>query len=120
MIGSSHEHFECRKCGDCCRASGYVYLTDADIDAIAGNLQLAVETFTERYARLTENRAQLSLIERDDESCVFLGEENVCCVEAVKPRQCRQFPAVWRYKDMQHCCKGWSRNEYGDTGKADY
>jgi len=92
-----------------------VYLSEAEIDAIAGQLGIDISEFTERYTRLTRNRNGLSLVEQDDGACIFLSDQNTCLIEAVKPLQCRQFPFVWRYKDMQHSCKGWSRNENGEN-----
>ena len=105
--------FACCRCGACCRTSGYVHLTKADIDAIAGQLGISITEFTERYTRLTQNRTGLSLVEQNSGACVFLSERDECIIEAAKPLQCRQFPFVWRYKNMQQSCKGWSRNEDG-------
>ena len=114
MATSDLEHFSCRRCGACCRTTGYVHLVPGDIDAIAELLQLDVAAFTDRYTRLTRGRAGLSLKEQKDGACVFLDDDNECRIESAKPRQCRQFPAVWRYKDMQNNCKGWNRDENDD------
>ena len=103
--------FVCRRCGKCCRESGYVHLTDGDIDSLAKFLEMDVGCFTERYTRLTCHRQGLSLTEHDDGACIFLEEGGDCRVEAAKPQQCRQFPFTWRYADVQHICKGWSVNE---------
>ena len=108
MTTRKKDRFVCRRCGDCCRASGYVYLCDKDINAIAGELGLDVTEFTERYTRLAKYRDGLSLMEQDDGACIFLSAQGDCLIEAVKPLQCRQFPFVWRYKDMQQSCEGWS------------
>ena len=115
MTPRKKDRFVCRRCGECCRASGYVYLTEGDIDAIAGLLKLDTTEFTERYTRLTRHRNGLSLVEQDDGACIFLSDQGDCLIEAVKPLQCRQFPFVWRYKDMQQSCKGWSRDEDGEN-----
>ena len=107
--------FVCRRCGACCRETGYVHLADAEIDAIAAHLGIEVGAFIERYTRLVRNRQGLSLIERDNGACILLGEGGDCLTESVKPLQCRQFPFVWRYDDVQHICKGWSSNENGNA-----
>ena len=95
--------FRCRRCGACCRRSGYVLLDRADRERLAAALGLTEEEFVARYARLTSNRAQLSLIEKEDGSCVFL-EGNRCAVYEARPRQCREYPLLWRTDDP---CPGW-------------
>ncbi|MBT3191823.1 MAG: YkgJ family cysteine cluster protein [Verrucomicrobia bacterium] len=109
----SETNFACQRCGACCRESGYVYLTEADVDAISAYLKIGVINFTDRYARLTQHRHGLSLIEQDNGACIFLSEGGDCLIESVKPLQCRQFPFVWRYQDTQLTCKGWNPNENG-------
>jgi len=112
MKSAKHNNaFVCRRCGRCCRESGYVYLSDSEVDAIAGRLGMDIEGFTERYTRLTQHRDGLSLVEQDNGACIFLSEGGDCLIQAVKPLQCRQFPFVWRYRDVQAICKGWSENE---------
>jgi len=100
--------FRCRRCGNCCRWSGYVRLTQAEIDAIAGFLKMTPELFAERYTRLTADRTGLSLIENVDGSCVFLEESRppACRIEAVKPRQCRDFPEKWNFPGWEKECAG--------------
>jgi len=46
----------CQRCTACCRWPGQVRLTDAEIDAMAGYLGLAVHEFTEQFTRLREDR----------------------------------------------------------------
>ena len=89
------EHFNCTKCGDCCRWPGSVLLTDGDITRMAEFLQLPEEEFISRHTRLAPNRIQLALNEEPDGSCIFL-EENRCAVYGARPEQCRSFPFAWR------------------------
>ena len=100
--------FRCRRCGNCCRWSGYVRLSEAEIDAIAGFLAMTPERFIAEYTRLTADRSGLSLIEKDDGSCVFLEESRppACRIEAVKPRQCRDFPEKWNFPGWEKECAG--------------
>jgi len=100
--------FECRRCGNCCRVPGYVHLSLSEIDACAEYLGMDVGAFTDQYTRLTKYRTGLSLIEHKDGSCIFLTEGGECLIEPVKPLQCRQFPAEWKYDDMNTVCAGWS------------
>ena len=103
--------FKCTRCGSCCRESGYVHVTDEEVDQIAAQFELGVDVFTERDTRLTHNRTGLSLTEQDDGACIFLSEVGECSVETVKPLQCREFPFVWRYKDVARICEGWRTDE---------
>ncbi len=94
----------CMRCGSCCRAEGYVRLTEADIERLARALQMDAYTFTERYTRVTRDRACLSLTEKADGSCVFLNETAGCVVNSAKPSQCRDFPTRWRFSDAETVC----------------
>jgi Fe-S-cluster containining protein len=114
-MGSNQKGFVCRRCGNCCKVPGYVYLTDEDVDAIATFLGMDVATFTDQYTRLTPQRRGLSLIEMEDGSCVFLDNGRDCRIEAAKPLQCRQFPFAWRYEKVQEICKGWQEYEDCDS-----
>lgn len=98
--------FRCRQCGACCRAPGYVILQPSEPEAIAAFLNLDVYAFTEAYTRLTWNRHDLSLIEREDGACIFLQPDNTCRIQAVKPKQCRDFPFLWRTPTLVEVCPG--------------
>ena len=86
--------FACLRCGTCCRWSGHVLLQESDIRLMADWLGLSERDFIEVYCRLAANRAQLSLKEAPDGTCIFL-KGNDCRIYPVRPRQCRDFPAVW-------------------------
>ena len=100
--------FQCQRCGNCCRWSGYVRMGEDEVEAIAGFLQLPLEVFTNEYCRLTGDRSGLSLNEREDGSCIFLEESPrpACRIEPVKPRQCRAFPEQWNFPGWQKECAG--------------
>ena len=90
------ENIACQSCGTCCRWSGHVLLTDADLAALARQLALSTDAFIQRHTVLAANRAQLSLAEQPDGACCFLGPDNACRVYAARPQQCRDFPHTWR------------------------
>lgn len=92
----------CRRCAACCRWPGHVLLTAADVAALSAFLGLGEEEFLRRHTRLASNRAQLSLAERADGSCVFLDGSD-CRVYAARPEQCRRFPGGWT---VPGGCKG--------------
>ena len=110
--------FECRRCGTCCKWEGYVRLTENEIDLIADFLGLDVMEFTRKYTVLTEDRRNLSLIEKDDGSCIFYNATRPGCdINAVKPLQCRNFPLIWNFPGWEQLCQG---KKYQAPGKIDF
>lgn len=99
--------FQCKRCGSCCRWSGYVRLSPEEVDAIADFLRLPVEEFTRQYTVLSSDRRGLALTEHPDGSCVFHSiSPSACLIEPVKPGQCRNFPLHWRFSGWEKSCAG--------------
>ncbi len=92
------EDFKCTGCGECCRWSGLVLLTDRDIAALAASLGVPELEFIDRHTRLAPNRSQLALLDQADGSCAFL-EGSRCRVYSARPEQCRSFPFAWRVSE---------------------
>ena len=85
---------QCQRCAACCRWPGEVRLTDDDVARLAASLCVTEQDFIENHTRLRKDRRGLALHARPDHSCIFL-ERNSCVVQAVKPRQCGEFPNRW-------------------------
>ena len=82
-------HFECARCGECCRgAPGYVWVTAGEVARIARFLGIEPVAFRRQFVRQVGSR--LSLKERDDGDCVFYQEG--CLIYPVRPTQCVIFP----------------------------
>lgn len=86
--------FSCTGCGKCCTgASGYVWVTKEEIEAIAKELNMPLDLFVRKYIRQKGNR--YALIERrnlkNEYDCVFL-QENRCQIYKTRPSQCRSYP----------------------------
>ena len=105
--------FECTLCGNCCRNHGaytYVYLAEADVEAIAVHLRLSRAAFLERYCRLEDGWVSLRM---DEPQCPFLEESNRCAIYPVRPKQCKTWPfwdenlkrAAWE-GPVKECCPG--------------
>ena len=105
-VFQSMSGFICVRCGNCCRWSGCVKVTDAEVDAIAAFLGIPAEEFLERWTELMPDRQGLTLIEKADGSCVFLeeGEPAGCRIDPVKPEQCRRFPERWNFPGWEKEC----------------
>jgi Fe-S-cluster containining protein len=86
--------FECQQSGNCCSgAPGYVWVTKAEVRAIAKHLGRSDQWLGKEHLRRVGWR--LSLTERPDGDCVFLERRNgrtFCRIHQVKPNQCRQWP----------------------------
>jgi Fe-S-cluster containining protein len=94
----------CQRCTACCRLPGDVRLDDDEIAGIAGFLGLGEVEFINRYTRLRSDRRGLSLVERDDHSCIML-DGDACRIHEVKPRQCRGFPERWNFPGWRDVCR---------------
>lgn len=91
--------FECQQSGNCCSgAPGYVWVTKAEIKAIADFLGKSKGWLGKEHLRRVGFR--YSLTERRDGDCVFLqrheGGCTTCKINPVKPTQCRAWP-FWTY-----------------------
>ena len=90
----------CDTCeGNCCIGeSGYIWVTPAEIKAIATFLNLSDELFKKDHLRKV--RYRYSLKERkvgESYECEFFDKElKGCTVYDVRPSQCRTFP-FWDY-----------------------
>ncbi|MBX7166903.1 MAG: YkgJ family cysteine cluster protein [Pirellulales bacterium] len=84
--------FTCSECGDCCTgAPGFVWVNQAEIDALAARLKMEVGDFERKYVRAVGVRR--SLIEFANGDCVFFDPQaRNCKVYEDRPRQCRTWP----------------------------
>lgn len=108
--------FQCVGCGDCCTGEpGFVWVNQAEIEAIAAALQMDRERFEAQFVRRVGIRK--SLRERPNGDCVvFDPQTRSCRVYAVRPRQCRSWP-FWAsnlrtpesWQATSRCCPGADR-----------
>jgi Fe-S-cluster containining protein len=96
-------YYECQRCTACCRWPGLVRVSEEEIRARAEHLGMDEREFIHQHTRLCPDRRGLSLTERPDGTCVFLDGRD-CRVQAVKPRQCRDFPNGWNFPGFQKHC----------------
>ncbi|MBM4023531.1 MAG: YkgJ family cysteine cluster protein [Planctomycetes bacterium] len=84
--------FRCTQCGDCCTGGeGYVWVNQAEIDAIAARLGMTPADFEAQHVRHVGVRR--SLKERAGGDCVLLHPETrKCTAYEERPRQCRTWP----------------------------
>lgn len=83
--------FECTRCGKCCTGEpGFVWVNDAEIDALAEAVGETREEFLALRTKLLGGRR--SLREKANGDCVFWDREQGCTVYEQRPRQCRTWP----------------------------
>lgn len=115
--------FTCTQCGNCCGgAPGYVWVTSAEISAIAEHVGMPVTEFEKKHTR-DGGRGLRSLRERKNKDCEFLRTDpdgkKRCGIYPVRPLQCRTWP-FWQ-SNVQHesdwvlaarSCPGMNRGEH--------
>ena len=93
--------FACEKCGECCRADGYVYLKKGDARAAADYLGMKSRDFLKDF---TFKEGRFKVFEKIAGQCVFLIE-NRCIIYPARPEQCRDFP-FWKIRPGKNCASG--------------
>ncbi len=90
----------CETCeGNCCIGeSGYVWVTPAEIKAIATHLGLDEEVFRAKHLRKVGYRYSLkeNKLGESYECAFFDKNKRQCSIYEVRPSQCRSFP-FWDY-----------------------
>jgi Fe-S-cluster containining protein len=90
--------FSCTQCSSCCRyESGFVFLSEIDLNVLAKALQMGYTQFMETFCRWVPSAGtpagcgeRLSLKEKSNLDCIFWKEG--CSVYEARPLQCRSFP----------------------------
>jgi Fe-S-cluster containining protein len=92
--------FKCKKCGNCCKWAGVVYLSQEDIENLAEGLKVTEEDFLSNYTdkynvyRILKDKPGTTI-------CCFL-DNNRCSVWDFKPKQCADYP-----KEYDKRCPGF-------------
>ena len=104
VIREKSIYYQCQRCTNCCRWPGDVKVSDSEVESIAAFRGMEVPEFIEKFTHLRADRRGLSLISREDHSCIFL-EGNDCVINEVKPQQCRDFPNKWNFPGWRQVCE---------------
>ena len=109
--------FRCTRCGHCCTGEpGYVWVSDADLAALAEHLGETVEAVRGLYTRWTARGRTLR--EKANGDCVFYDRKAGCTVYPARPPQCRTWP-FWEsnvaspeaWRETCEVCPGSGRGE---------
>ena len=123
--------FECRQCGRCCAGpdEGYVWVTRAQIAAIAEYLGITEGQMRRRYVRRVATRYSLKE-QPETNDCIFLQPNDHggrgCAIYPVRPTQCRTWP-FWTtnlvnseaWADAQQRCRGINRGPLHERDEID-
>lgn len=110
--------FKCTGCGGCCTGfSGFVWVSDKEIAAMAEHKKMSIHQFEKNYLVEVED-GRKSLREMPGSfDCVFLEGQKRCGLYDVRPTQCRTFP-FWpqniatpeAWKETARHCEGINDN----------
>lgn len=84
--------FACTQCGNCCTGSpGFVWVNQAEIEAIAAHLGISTGALLLERTRLAFG--QRTLLDYANGDCTFFDPQTRrCTIYPVRPRQCRTWP----------------------------
>lgn len=112
-------HFKCTQCGNCCTgAPGFVWVDEAEIQAIADYLGKPVGEVRVMHTRSA--RGKVSLNEYANGDCVFFDKQGRgCTIYPVRPKQCRTWP-FWNsnleceddWEFVKSICPGTGRGDF--------
>ncbi len=83
--------FSCTGCGQCCTgSSGFVWVTDEDLTAIAEYLGRPIGEIRLLHTRFAQGK--ISLREHPNGDCIYLDRNRRCMIYPIRPIQCRTWP----------------------------
>ena len=85
--------FQCKRCGECCKYRGDIFLTPLDVYYICNYLKISLETFLNSYVTLTDIKLYIKTKGDTEKTCIFYTD-NGCLIHDVKPHACYVFPFI--------------------------
>jgi hypothetical protein len=125
--------FSCTRCGHCCTGEpGLIWVTDAEVAALAARLGLDEAAFRARYTQRVWSNGEQRTTLRDrlagklGHACIFFQKGTGCTVYEQRPRQCRTWP-FWRrilaspeaWAEEALACPGMNRGELHSAAEMD-
>mgnify|MGYP001172087298 CR=1 FL=1 len=91
------KHFVCQESGNCCKASGYVYISHHEMIQMAKTLKISLHDFRKHFVT-TINGWPLISSPSFRNQC-FLNQDSKCTVYNNRPIACQTYPnwdAIWK------------------------
>ncbi|MBN2790605.1 MAG: YkgJ family cysteine cluster protein [Candidatus Delongbacteria bacterium] len=83
--------FECKRCGNCCTRSGYVFIFQRDLDLILEKTNYSRSELEKRYLSKLDDYVVLK--DQGNGACIFWDDYiKGCKIYEARPTQCRTFP----------------------------
>jgi Fe-S-cluster containining protein len=121
--------FECMRCSECCRhTSGYVFLSEKDLEALTRVTGTERQEFLRTWCRQVSFGVarRVSLKEKANLDCIF-WENGGCSIYEARPLQCRSFPfwsaCVSSTEEWQHHarqCPGMGKGSLHPMREIEY
>ena len=107
--------FSCKRCSSCCRyESGFVFLSENDLEKLIAQLKVDRNAFIKKYCRWVTDvngKEVLSLREKSNKDCILW--DSICTVYIARPLQCKAFP-FW--KSVVSSTRAWAVAASGCPG----
>jgi len=107
--------FSCKRCSSCCRYdSGFVFLSEKDLEKMTEELKTDRNSFIKMYCRWVKDwdgKEVLSLKEKSSKDCILWDQS--CVVYSARPLQCRAFP-FW--ENIMASAESWETAASGCPG----
>jgi Fe-S-cluster containining protein len=108
-------NFTCKRCSSCCRYdSGFVFLSENDMEKLIAQLKMDRNAFIKKYCRWVTDvngNEVLSLMEKPNKDCILW--DSACTVYSARPVQCMTFP-FW--KSILSSAEAWAVAASGCPG----
>ena len=88
--------FACQQSGNCCKASGYVYVTNDNINHMAKTLNISVDLFLKQFV-INIDGWKVIASPTFRTNC-FLSSDQTCTVYDDRPTACKTYPnwpTIW-------------------------
>lgn len=82
--------FKCQQTGHCCRAPGYVYVSQQEIIQMSAKLNVSIDQFRAHFVT-TKNGWDLIATPEYRQDC-FLNDHNCCDIYDARPKYCSSYP----------------------------
>ncbi|MDR0354706.1 MAG: YkgJ family cysteine cluster protein [Deltaproteobacteria bacterium] len=109
--GRSAPAFVCRRCGQCCRGQGGVWLTEEELPSVSRFLALSLAEL--KFRHLAKKGEVWEIVSSAEDFCSFYDLDSGCLIEPVKPVVCRAWPFFWGplrddegFKEARAVCPG--------------
>jgi Fe-S-cluster containining protein len=90
-------NFKCQNSGNCCKASGFVYVSAENIQKMADILNLDLSQFKETFVQ-KDNGWEVVASQTFRPNC-FLDDQHHCTVYEGRPTACKTYPnwpSIWQ------------------------